>query len=39
MHNTSGIRDMLEIMRLGGADLASRASREICWTAFAGSAG
>ena len=39
MHNTSGIRDMLEIMRLGGVDLAHRASRRICWMACAGNAG
>ncbi len=28
MHNTSGIRDMLEIMRMGGADLSMPCSRD-----------
>jgi hypothetical protein len=36
MHNTSGIRDMLEIMRLGGMDLGVPCKPE---DLFAGSAG
>ena len=39
MHNTSGIRDMLEIMRLGGVDLGQPCGRRTCWTVFAASAG
>ena len=40
MHNTSGIRDMLEIMRLGGVDLAPAMRTAVtCWTVSAGNAG
>ena len=31
MHNTSGIRDMLEIMRQGGVDLGHPIARRTCW--------
>ena len=38
MHNTSGIRDMLEVMRLGGVDLGQPCARRTCWTPSAASA-